>query len=168
MRLVAEERKQGTWELLMTAPLSEVQIVLAKFLGALALLCVMLGLTLYLPAMLYVFGDPDSGPIVAGYIGMLLFGSMCVAVGTFASCVASNQVVAAVLAGGILIVLWLLGSAAFLPTPVNGVALYLSPAAHLPDFARGIVDSRAVLYYLGATALFLNLAVASVELDRWR
>lgn len=169
MRLIAEERKLGTWELLLTAPARDVEIVLGKFVGSLAMLTVMLALTLYYPILLMVLGDPDLGPIGTSYIGLFLLGSASLAVGIFASSLTSNQIVSAVVAGGILFALWFLGTAAnFAPGALGEVLAYLSLSYHFSDFVRGIVDTRAVIYYLSVTAVFLYLAVRSIETGRWR
>jgi ABC-2 type transport system permease protein len=169
MRLIAEERKLGTWELLLTAPARDLEIVLGKFAGSLAVLTAMLALTLYYPILLIVLGDPDLGPIATSYLGLFLLGSAALAIGLFTSSVTSNQIVSAVLAGGILFALWFLGPAArYAPGAVGELLSYLSLSHHFADFVRGIVDSRAVVYYLSVTALFLYLATRSVETDRWR
>lgn len=169
MRLVAEERKLGTWELLLTVPVRDTEIVLGKFAGSLAVLALMLALTLYYPLLLVAFGDPDLGPICSSYLGLLLLGSASLAVGVFASSLSSNQILSAVVAGGILFGLWFLGLAGNLaPGPLGNLVSYLSLSAHFPDFMKGIVDTRAVVYYLSVTAVFLFLAVRSIEADRWR
>ena len=96
MRLVAEEKKQGTWEFLLTAPLKDGEIIMGKFLGSLGVLIGMLFLTLYYPLLLAIFGDPDFGPIATSYLGLVLLGSACLSVGVFASTLSSNQIVSAV------------------------------------------------------------------------
>jgi ABC-2 type transport system permease protein len=169
MRLVAEEKKLGTWEFLLTAPLRDSEIIIGKFLGALVVLAGMLVLTLYYPLLLIIFGDPDLGPIGTSYLGLILLGSACVSVGIFASTLSSNQIVSAVVGGGILFALWLLGSVgSFAPGPVGDVISYLSLAHHFPDFMRGIVDTQAIVYYLSLTVLFLFFAIGSIESGRWR
>jgi ABC-2 type transport system permease protein len=169
MRLIAEERKLATWEFLMTAPVSELAIVLGKYLGSLAVFAGMLALTLLYPLLLAIFGDPDLGPIATSYFGLLLLGSAALAVGIFASAVTSNQLGSAALAGAILLALWFLGgAAALLPARAGQALAYLSLSRHMPDFARGVVDTRSVLYLLSLAAVFLYLAVRAVEADRWR
>jgi ABC-2 type transport system permease protein len=169
MRLIAEERKAGTWELLLTVPVRDAEIVLGKFLGSLAVLAAMLLLTLYYPILLFVLGDPDAGPIVTGYIGLLLLGSAAMSIGLFASSLSSNQIVSAVLAGGMLFALWFLGMVGgFVSGALGDLLAYVSLSGHFPDFVRGVIDTRAIVYYLSTTALFLYLTVRSVEADRWR
>jgi ABC-2 type transport system permease protein len=146
MRLVAEEKKLGTWEFLLTSPLKDSEIILGKFLGSLGVLAGMLVLTFYYPLLLVIFGDPDLGPIGTSYLGLILLGSACLSVGIFASTLSSNQIVAAVVAG----------------------VSYLSLSSHFPDFMRGIVDTKAIVYYLTVTALFLYFAIGSLETERWR
>jgi len=169
MRLVAEEKKLGTWELLLTAPIRDAEIILGKFLASLTILTGMLVLTLYYPILLIVFGDPDLGPIGASYLGLLLLGSACLSIGIFASTLTTNQIVSAVVAGGLLFALWFLGEASgFAPGALGEVLSYLSLSHHFPDFIRGVVDTKAVVYYLSVTALFLYLATGSIEMGRWR
>jgi ABC-2 type transport system permease protein len=169
MRSIAEEKKLGTWELLLTAPIRDAEIILGKFLASLAILTGMLVLTLYYPILLIVFGDPDLGPIGTSYLGLLLLGSACLSIGIFASTLTTNQIVSAVVAGGTLFGLWFLGAASgFAPGALGEVLSYLSLSHHFPDFIRGVVDTKAVVYYLSVTALFLYLAMGSIETGRWR
>lgn len=169
MRLVAEERKLGTWELLLTVPMRDAEIILGKFAGSCVVLALMLALTSWFPVVLALFGDPDLGPILTSYLGLFLLGAACLAVGLFASSLSSNQLVAAVVAGGLLFSLWFLGPVGtIVPHPLGELVSYLSLSTHFPDFVRGVVDTRSVVYYLSMTALFLFLAVRSVEGDRWR
>lgn len=169
MRLVAEERKVGTWELLLTVPVRDVEIVVGKFLGALAMLSAMLALTLYYPIMLLAFGDPDVGPMATSYLGLFLLGGACLAAGVFASSITANQIVSAVVAGGMLFGLWFLGVLASLAPGALGDALSLfSLSTYFADFERGIVDTRGVVYYVSVALLFLYLSVRSIEAGRWR
>lgn len=169
MRLVAEEKKLGTWELLMTVPMRDSEIILGKYLSSLALLTGMLGLTLYYPILLAIFGDPDIGPIFTSYLGLFLLGAVALSAGIFASSLSSNQLVSAVVAGGILFALWFFGLAAGLvPGPAGELISYVSLSAHFPDFMRGVVDTRAVVYYVSLVAVFLFLAVRSTEAGRWK
>ena len=169
MRLVAEERKLGTWELLLTVPVRDTEIILGKFLGSLVVLTGMLLLTTYYPILLIVFGDPDLGPIITSYAGLFFLGCASLAVGLFASSLTSNQIVSAVVAGGILFALWFLNAAAdLIPGTLGEILSYVSLSHHFPDFVRGIVDTRAVVYYISITAVFLFMAIRLTETDRWR
>ena len=168
MRLLAEERKLGTIELLMTAPVRDSEVIIGKFLGSVGVMVVMLVFTIYYPIMLIIFGDPDMGPIGTGYLGLFLLGCASLAVGIFASSLTSNQIVAAVVAGGILLGLWFLGTAAsYLPQVVGNAIGYFSPSTYFPDFMRGIIDTRGIIYYLSIIALFLFLGIRSLENSRW-
>jgi ABC-2 type transport system permease protein len=168
MRLLAEEKKIGTLELLLTAPVRDSEVIMGKFLGSLGILTAMLALTFYYPILLMWFGDPDIGPIATGYLGLFLLGCTSLAVGLFASSLTSNQIVAVVIAGGILFALWFIGTAAdLLPEALGEVTGYLSLYYHFPDFMRGVIDTRGIIYYLSITALFLFLAVRSLENSRW-
>ena len=169
MRLISEERKLGTWELLLTAPVREYEIVLGKFFSCLLVLAGMLILTLYFPLLLLIFGDPDIGPILTSYLGLFLLGSASVAIGIFASSLTPNQIVSAVVAGGILFGLWFLGMVgSLIPEPLGEILSYFSLSEHFPGFVRGVVDTRDLVYYLSVTAVFLVLSVRSIETERWR
>jgi len=168
MRLLAEERKMGTLELLLTAPVRGSEVIVGKFLGSLGILTAMLALTFYYPIILMWFGDPDWGPVATGYLGLFLLGSASLAVGLFASSLTSNQIVAAVVAGGILFALWFLGMAAdLLPEALGEVIGYFSLSHYFPDLMRGVIDTRGIIYYLSITVLFLFLAIRSLENSRW-
>jgi ABC-2 type transport system permease protein len=168
MRLIAEERKIGTIELLLTAPVRDSEIILGKFLGSLGILVVMLALTLYYPFLLFIFGDPDIGPILTGYLGIFLLGSTCLSIGLFASSLTSNQIVSAVVAGGILFALWFIGVAAgYLPEALGEIINYFSLSYYFSDFVMGIIDTRSIIYYLSITVLFIFLAIRSLENSRW-
>jgi len=168
MRLVSEEKKLGTIELLMTAPIRDSELVIGKFVGSVLIVLVMFAFTLYYPLLLVLYGDPDLGPVFSGYLGMVLLAASSLAVGLFASSVTANQLLAAVLGGGILLGLWFLGAgASLLPPAIGSAVAYFSSANYLPDFVRGIIDIRGIVYYLSITALFLFLAVRALENSRW-
>jgi len=168
MRLVAEEKKLGTWELLLTAPVRDSEVILGKFLGSLAVLVGMLALTLYYPMLLILFGDPDIGPIATSYLGLFLLGNASLAIGIFASSLTSNQIVSAVVAGVILFALWFVGMVAdFAPEAMGEIFGHISFSYHFQNFVIGIIDTRAIVYYLSITALFLYLAIRSLETGRW-
>ena len=168
MRLLAEERKMGTLELLLTAPVRDSEVIIGKFLGSLGILTAMLALTFYYPILLWVFGDPDGWAIATSYLGLFLVGCTALAVGLFASSVTSNQIVAAVVAGGIIFALWFVGMLAdLLPESLGELVSYLSLHHHFPDFMRGVIDTRGIIYYLSTTVLFLFLAIRSLESSRW-
>ena len=168
MRSIAEERKIGTLELLLTAPVRDSSIVVGKYLGSLGILAAMIGLTLYYPILLFIFGDPDVGPIFSCYLGIFLLGGASLSIGLFASSVTSNQIVSAVLAGGILFVFWFLGMAAtFLPDTIANVINFFSTSYYFPDFVKGLIDTRGIVFYITLAVLFLFLAIRSLENSRW-
>lgn len=168
MRLLAEERKLGTIELLLTEPVRDSAIIIGKFLGSVGVLLVMLALTGYYPLLLFMSGDPDLGPIATGYLGIFLLGCVALAVGTFASSLTSNQIVAAVVGGGILIAMWFVGfSVDFLPAGLTPIVAQVSLASYFPAFASGVLDTRGVIYYVSMAVLFLFLGIRSLENSRW-
>ena len=168
MRAIAEERKLGTIELLMTAPVRDSEVVVGKFMGSVGVMLVMLAFTIYFPIMLFVYGDPDPGPIFAGYLGLFLLSASGLAVGLFASSLTSNQILAAVVGGGIMLALWFLGSvAAQLPAAAGRVVAYFSPSGYIVEFTNGQIDTRAIIYFVSVIVLFLFLAVRSLESTRW-
>jgi len=168
MRLLAEEKKLGTWELLLTSPVTDSEVVVGKFLGSMGLLIAMLVLTLYYPIILTVFGDPDMGPIWTSYLGLILLGSSALAVGIFASSLTSNQIISAVVSGAILFGLWFLGTVAQnAPEAIKNVLNYVSLSGHFSAFGAGVIDTRDVIYFLSVTVLFLYLSIRSIEQGRW-
>lgn len=169
MRLLAEEEKLGTLELLLTAPVREIEVVLGKFLAALGMFFVMLLLTLYYPFLLLWFGQPDLGPIFSGYIGIFLLGAVFLSIGLFASSLTLNQIVAFVVGSGFVLSFWFIGQA----TGVAGdradrIFQLISLSTHFPAFGRGVVDSNGVMYYLSLVVVFIFLTVRSLETRRWR
>jgi ABC-2 type transport system permease protein len=169
MRLLAEEARTGTVELLLTNPVRDVEVVIGKYLGALGLLLVMLAFTLYYPALLLIFGNPDRGPMIAGYVGVVLQAAAFLAVGLMASSFTQNQIVAAVLTFAILLLLWLSEAvASFIGRPAGDVMRYLSVTSHSQDFARGVIDSTHVVYFLSVVAAALFITFLSLQARRWR
>jgi ABC-2 type transport system permease protein len=128
----------------------------------------MLALTLYYPLLLVLFGDPDIGPIATSYLGFLLLGGASLAVGMFASSLTSNQIVSAVVAGVILFALWFASMIAnFVPEALGEVLNHLSFSYNFSNFVIGIIDTRAIVYFLSVIVLFLYLAIRSLETSRW-
>ena len=169
MRLLAEESKLGTLELLLTSPVRDFEVVAGKFIASVVTIGILLLLTLYYPLMLYVFGDPEFGPIFAGYLGLILLGGLFVSVGLFASSLSSSQIVSAVLGLVILLMFWFINEAAdFFRGRPETILEFVSPRTHFNDFARGIIDSESIIYFLGLTAMFVFLTVRSLETRRWR
>ena len=168
MRSLAEEKKLGTWELLLTSPVRDSEVVMGKFAAGVGLMVVMLVLTMYYPLLLKIFGDPDMGPIVTSYLGLLLLGSSAIAIGIFVSSLTNNQIISVVVSGGILFALWYLGTvSAYVPKAFQECLNFISLQYHFKNFSLGIIDTRDVIYYLSIISLFLYSAVRSLETGRW-
>ncbi|HSL18772.1 MAG TPA: ABC transporter permease [Methylomirabilota bacterium] len=171
MRLVAEERRSGTIEVLLTSPVTEGQVVLGKFAAVL-----LFYLVLWLPTLVYVLmvkaqADIDWGAVASSYLGVALFGALFVSLGLLASTLSRNQIVAAVIAFTGLIVLFALPLLRGLLLGSSGLAAVIDHAdlwQHMADYAKGIVDTRHVVYELSLAVLFLFLATKSLELSKWR
>ena len=169
MRLLAEEQKLGTIELLLTSPVRDWEVILGKYAACVVFLLFLLALTSYYVILLLVFATPDPGPIYSGYIGLLLYGMAALSVGILTSTLTSNQIIAAVVGTGILVVLY---ATAFVSDVVTGVWAtifsQLGFTVHFNDFDRGIIDSTHIVYFVTATALFLFLSIRALESRRWR
>ena len=169
MRLLAEESKLGTLELLLTAPVRDTEVVLGKFLSALVTMAILLVLTLYYPILLWAFASPDTGPILSGYLGLALLGAFFLSVGLFASSLSSSQIVSAVVGLVILLMFWFIDEAAdFFSGLPEDILEFVSPRAHFTDFARGIIATETIIYLLSLTAIFVFLTIRSLETRRWR
>jgi ABC-2 type transport system permease protein len=170
MRLLAEEQRTGTIELLLTNPVRDAEVVIGKYLGALVFLFFMLAFTLYYPALIYLLsGRPDLGPMAAGYLGIVLQAGAFLAVGLLASSLTENQMISAILSFAILLVLWLADAVSNnLGSPVKDIFKYLSITQQFNDFPRGIIDTSHVVYFLSLVAACLALTVLSLQTRRWR
>jgi ABC-2 type transport system permease protein len=169
MRAFAEEKKNGTYELLLTSPLTVTQIVLGKFLGYLFFVLVMILLTAIYPAILVFFGNPELGVVAAGYLGLLLLAAVFVSIGLLTSSLTENQIVAAISCFVILLLLYALSW----PAETSGAALggllkYLSVVEHFGEMVKGLLDTRALVYFSTLIVLSLFLTHRSVESYRWR
>jgi ABC-2 type transport system permease protein len=167
MRLMATEYSAGTAELLLTLPLSPWQIVLGKFLGAVTILLLIIAGTLVDLVPLYLFGTPETTTILAGYIGFLLLGLACLAVGLLFSTVTHNQIVAALLTAAVLLGFWFVGHLqTFQASPVvRALVGYLSFSLHFTDFIQGLVRTEGVVFYLVVAAIALTLSAGYLQ---WR
>jgi ABC-2 type transport system permease protein len=169
MRTYSEEKRSGTIELLLTSPLSDVEIILGKFFGALGLYVAMLAVTLLYIGILFVYGNPEWRPIVAGYLGLLLMGGAFVSIGLLISSTTNNQIVAGVVTFVVFLLLWIVGWFADSAGPTIGpITSYLSITEHFDDFSKGIIDSKHVVYYLSLITFGLFLTAKSVDTERWR
>jgi len=169
MRTYAEEKRTGTIELLLTSPLTDFQIIMGKFLGAMALYAVMLAVTAIHIGILFVYGNPEWKPILAGYLGLLLMGGSFVSIGLLISSLTSNQIVAGMMTFAVLLLLWIVswfGEAAG-PT-TREVLTRLSITTHFDDFTKGVIDTKHIVYYLSFIAFGLFLTAKSVDSERWR
>jgi ABC-2 type transport system permease protein len=169
MRLLAEEARSGTLELLMTAPVRDWEVVLGKFLATFLFLCTLLVPTLYYLFLLTQFGNPDVIVTFSGYLGLLLFGGMLISFGLLTSALSANQIVAAVLGIALALTFWLAGGlATALNSPLGRVLNYASVQSHLADFILGLITSANVIYFLSLTAAALFITVRILEIRRWR
>ena len=169
MRLLAEENRLGTVELLLTNPVRDVEVVLGKFLGVMGFILVMLAMTLYFPALLFIFGAPDPGPIATGYLGVVLQASAFAAIGLAASSTTENQIVAAFVAFSVSLVLWLSESVSqFVGAPISAAMKFLSITSHFQDFSRGVIDTSHLIFFLSVVAAALFLTYLSLQSRRWR
>jgi len=169
MRTYSEEKRSGTIELLLTSPVSDLQIMLGKFFGAMALYGLMWAVTLVHIGLLFVYGNPEWRPLVSSYLGVLLLGGGMISIGLFYSSLTKNQIVAAVLTFVTLLLLWIIDwSTTFTSTGLGTVLNYLSLTSHLDDFTKGVIDTKHVIYYLSFITFGLFLTARSVDSERWR
>ena len=169
MRLFAEERRSGTIELLLTYPVRDGAVLVAKYLAALALYVLMLGLTLLYPGLVAYFTRVEWGPMLTGYLGLFLMGATFLAVGIFASSLTENQIVASITTFGVLLFLWVVGwSAEYVGGGWGRVLSHLSLLDHFDTFARGVLDTKDVIYYVDVTVVALFLTLRSLEARRWK
>jgi ABC-2 type transport system permease protein len=169
MRLFAEEKRSGTIELLTTSPISDIEIILGKWLSAVVLYSCMLAATI--PSMVYLFryGNPDWKPMAIGYLGLLLEAGGLLAIGTFISTLTRNQIIAGAATFGACLLLWVFGWASGYETATWARVLsYMSVITHYDSFAKGVLDSKDAIYY--ATVIFVGLffTARSMESLRWR
>jgi len=169
MRLLAEEKNSGTLEILITMPVRDWEVVVGKFLAALAVITVAILLTLAFPITLSQFGDLDWGAVVGGYLGLLLLAGAYVAIGLMASSWTSDQVVSFIIAWGITFSLWLFGKLLpLMPSALAPVVEYISLDTHFGNISKGVIDSRDIIYYLSLIVACLFLAVQSLDSRRWK
>jgi ABC-2 type transport system permease protein len=169
MRTYSEEKRSGTIELLLTSPLTDLQIVLGKFLGAMALYGVMLAVTGIHIGLLFVYGHPEWKPIVAAYLGLLLLGGCFISLGLFISSLTKNQIVAGMVTFAVFLMLWVItwiGS--FSGPTMDKLTQYLSIIDHFDDFQKGVLDTTHLIYYVSFITFGLFLTAKSVDSERWR
>jgi ABC-2 type transport system permease protein len=169
MRTYAEEKRSGTIELLLTSPITDWQIILGKFLGAMGLYAAMLAVTLVHLSVLFIYGSPEWKPIVTAYLGLLLLGGCFVSLGLFISSMTKNQIVAGMVTFAVFLLLWVITWIGSFSGPmVDSLTQYLSIIDHLDDFGKGVLDTTHIIYYLSFISFGLFLTAKSVESERWR
>jgi ABC-2 type transport system permease protein len=166
MRLIAEERKLRTMEILLTSPATETQVVLAKFAASMSLIVLMLLLSGAYAIVLDIYGNPDWGPIFSGYLGLVLLGAALVGVGLLTSALTNNQIIAALSSLSVFLLLWIIDEYGYLlPEPFDSLVVNMSLSVHFKPFATGSMYLSDVAFYLSATMLTLFLSVRALA---WR
>jgi len=169
MALFSEEKKRGTMELLLTAPVTDLQVVLGKFLAAGVFYMILLATTVVELTILFAYSTPAKGPILSAYFGMALYGLAIIAVGMFISTLTDSQVISVILTFGVLMVLWLIDALARSASATTKAILsYLSILEHTNDFLQGVVSTSHVIFYLSFIALGIFLTYRSLDSLRWR
>jgi ABC-2 type transport system permease protein len=171
MRLVAEERRSGTLEMLITLPVKDSEVIIGKFLGAFGLVLVLIFSTVLYPILMFKFwhlGAIDTGPIFSGYFGLVLFAAAAVAIGLLVSSVTESQVIAFFVTFIVLVALFFMGEISeHVPNVLGTVFRTFSMREHYFQFERGLIDLRDVLFFLSCAALALVLAFRSLESRKW-
>jgi len=169
MRLFAEEKKSGTIELLLTSPITDTEIILGKWLGALLLYLCVLAMSMINIALLFAWGKPDLKPVLVAYLGLLLQGGCLLAIGEFISTLTKNQIIAGGVTFFVCLLLWVLSwSTAFDSTATSQVVNYLSIVTHFENFAKGVLDGKDIVFYLSMIFFSLFITSRSMESLRWR
>lgn len=170
MRTYAEEKRSGTIELLLTSPVSDLQIIMGKFVGAMGLYAVMLAVTVVHIAILFVYGSPEPKPLLTAYLGLLLLGGCFISLGLFISSLTKNQIVAGMVTFAVFLMFWVISWVGSVSSGgwFGDVASYLSIIEHFDDFAKGVIDTKHVIYYLSFITFGLYLTAKSVDTERWR
>jgi ABC-2 type transport system permease protein len=169
MRTYSEEKRSGTIELLLTSPLTDFQIIMGKFFGAVALYGLMLAVTFFHIGFLFYFGNPEWKPIATGYLGLLLMGASFISIGLLISSLTKNQIVAGMVTFAVLLLLWTITwlSESAGPT-MQKVLTALSITDHFDDFSKGVIAVKHLVYYLSFITFGLFLTAKSVDSERWR
>jgi ABC-2 type transport system permease protein len=169
MRTYSEEKRSGTIELLLTSPVTDVQIILGKFFGALGLYVALLAVTLLHMAILFTYGAPAWKPVATGYLGLLLMGSCFLSVGLLISSLTKNQIVAGMVTFAVFLMLWVINwIGSFVGPTAQAILQQMSITDHFDDFARGVLDTKHLVYYLSFISLGLFLTAKAVDAERWR
>ena len=169
MRTYSEEKRSGTIELLLTSPLTDFEIIMGKFLGAMSLYVAMLAVTLIHIGLLFMASKPEWIPILTTYLGLILMGGCFIAVGLLISSLTKNQIVAVMVTFTVFLMLWVINwIASFTGPTAQQVLNYLSITDHLDDFTRGIIDTKHVVYYVSFIVFGLFLTARAVDTERWK
>jgi gliding motility-associated transport system permease protein len=169
MRLFAEEKRTGTIELLMTSPIRDWEIILGKWLGAMAMYLCVLAISAINVAMLFAWGQPDWRPILTGYLGLILQGGTVLAIGTFISTTTRNQIIAGAATFSVCLLLWVLNwVSSYNEAGWAQAVAYCSILTHFEPFSKGIIDTKGLVFYVSAIFLGLFLTSRSLESLRWR
>ncbi len=169
MRLYSDEKKTGTVELLMTSPVTNTQHILGKFAAGGLLYLVMLGFTFLFMILLFIFGNPETGPVFVGYLGLFLLGLCYISFGVFFSSLTENQIIAAVSTIAFILFFWAIGWVSGAVSPAVGKVLsQFSLIEHFEDFAKGVLDTKHVVFYLSFISMGLFLSFVSIESAKWR
>lgn len=169
MRLFAEEKKSGTIELLLTYPISDIEVILGKFFACFVVFLLMLLLTFTYPGLLIMLGEPEIGPTITGYIGLIFMGAAFISLGIFTSSLTENQIIAATLSFGSLLLFFMMGYSVSMMGPTLGNLMnYISMIQHLEGFAKGVVDTTDIIYYILFVTLFIFLTLRVLESKKWR
>ncbi len=169
MRLLAEEKGSGTLEMLITMPVRDWEVVLGKFLAGMAMVAAIVGMTGFYAVTLALLGPVDRGPLLTGYLGLLLMGGAYVSIGVMASSLTRNQIVAFILAFAISFGLFIFGQIVqYAPDWLSPVLAFMSMGNHFESLSRGVVDSRDVIFYVSLMVVALVIATASLESRKWK
>ena len=169
MRTYSEEKRSGTIELLLTSPVTDVEIIVGKFLGAMTLYAAMLGITLIHMVLLFAWGNPEPKVVLTGYVGLLLMGGCFISVGLLISSLTKNQIVSGMITFAVFLLLWVINwIASFTGPTTQSVLNYLSITDHFDDFTRGILDTKHLVYYFSVMSFGLFLTARSVDTERWK
>jgi ABC-2 type transport system permease protein len=170
MRLLAEEQRMGTLELLLTSPVNDWEVVAGKFLGSLAVLLLTIAITFAYGLTLKVLGNADIGPMAAGYLGLFLTGAAIMSIGVLASAMTQNQVIAVLLSFAITLTLWVFSGLGQVLGNLAATQVFTQMAffEHTQNFWRGVIDTNDIVYFLSLIALALFIATRVLETRRWR
>jgi ABC-2 type transport system permease protein len=169
MRTYSEEKRSGTIELLLTSPLTDLQIILGKFLGAMGLFASLLLVTAPHVILLFAYGNPEWKPMATGYLGLFLMGGCFISVGLLISSLTKNQIVSGMVTFAVFLFLWVINWVSSFTGPTTQAVLnYLSITDHLDDFTKGVLDTKHLVYYLSVMSFGLFLTARSVDTERWK